>query len=642
MLFGLARCNPVFKRILVSSGLKAEDIENLTLWLETVQEKARKRKRFWEYEKLARGGTLAKEWVAGYTVNLDKYSVDLTEQIKGSAAEFIAHKEEVKIAERALCRREINNVLIVGESGSGRKSIIYGLAQKSLFGRCLPELNYKRFVELDMTALTAQIQASEQFEATLDTIFKEAVSAGNVVLVINEFHNFVGETPKPGIVDISGIITPYLRLSHFQIIAVTTFEGLHRNIEKNSSLLSLFEKIEVSNVPPEETLLILESLVPSFERKHKVFISYQALRDIISMTDRYLPALTFPEKAIDVLDQVVIYTSSATREKVVLPKHVAKIITEKSEIPVGEIDMKERNVLLNLEKLIHQRIINQDEAVKEVSTAMRRARSEVTIRKGPIGCFLFLGPTGVGKTETSKALAEFYFGSEKRMIRLDMSEFQEIKDISRLIGSSEETGLLTTPVRETPFSLLLLDEIEKANSNILNLFLQVLDEGHLTDGFGRKVDFKNTIIIATSNAGYQIILEAIKQQSEWSGVKPRLLDYLFQEQIFRPEFINRFDAVVVFKPLSKENLLDIAQLLLSGLKKNLQDKGIEFLITEPLKEKIVELSYKPMFGAREMKRVIQDKVENVLATALLSGKLKRGEIVGVDPQNFSLIINPVK
>ena len=258
-----------------------------------------------------------------------------------------------------------------------------------------------------------------------------------------------------------------------------------------------------------------------------------------------------------------------------------------------------------------------------------------------MGTFLFLGPTGVGKTETSKALAQIYFGSESKMIRLDMSEFQDVKDIPRLIGSVGEEGLLTTPVIEDPFSLILLDEIEKAHPNILNLFLQVLDEGFLTDGQGKKVDFKNSIIISTSNAAYQVILEALKTPGEWADVKQKLLDYIFEKGIFRPEFINRFDAMVVFKPLSKENLLDIAELMLKSLKNHLKEKGIDFLITLSLKEKIVELSYNPTFGARQMKRVVQDKVESVLAEAMLSGALKRGDMAEIDPINFKLKIKSV-
>jgi len=640
VLSALAKHGLIFKRILVEHKLKTEDIENLTWWLENIEEKIKKKKRFWEYENLAKRGTLAKEWTAGYTITLDRYSKDLTNSIRKKDLEFVGHEEEIERIERILARREINNVLIIGEPGTGKRSMVYALTQRSLLGRSLPGVSYKRVVELDMPALLAQLESMEEVEATLDKIFQEVVSAGNIILVIDGLHNYIGQASRPGIIDISGVIAPYLRFPQFQIVAITTYEGLHRYIEKNPSILSLFGKVEVSGISQRDTLVLLGYLTFALEKRYKIFISYPAMREIISLTDRYFPSLHFPEKAIDILDEVAVYVAGSTREKVVLPKHIAKIITEKTEIPVGEIEAKEREVLLNLENLIHQRIINQDEAVKEVSTALRRARSEVTVRKGPMGCFLFLGPTGVGKTETSKALAEYYFGSEKRMIRLDMSEFQDIKDIPRLIGSATETGLLTMPVRENPFSLILLDEIEKANHNILNLFLQVFDEGHLTDGLRRKINFKNTIIIATSNAGYKVVLEALKRETEWSGVKRKLLDYLFEKRIFRPEFINRFDAVVVFSSLTKENLLDIAELMLSKLKKNLQEKGIEFIITEPLKEKIVELGYSPVFGARAMRRVIQDKVENVLASALLSGQLKRGNRVELDPKNFKLIINP--
>jgi len=639
VISALSRHDPIFNKILVDFKLKTEDIENLTWWIESLEEKLAKSKKFWEYENLLRKGTLAKEWTAGYTLTLDKFSIDWTERIRGTMPETIGHKEELKSVERILARREINNVLLVGEPGTGRKSIVYALTKKSLLGQFLPEVNYKRVVELDTPRLLAELPSLEDVETTLDIIFQEVISAGNIILVIDEFHNYISQISRPGIVDMSGVISSYLHLPQFQIIAITTFAGLHQYIEQNPSVLSLFEKVEVSEITLSETLMLLENLTLFHEKKYKRLISYPALREIISMSERYLPGFPFPEKAIKLLDEVAVYVAQ-TKDYVVLPSHVAKIITEKTQIPVGEIETKEKQILLNLESLIHGRIINQEEAVKEVSGALRRARAEVQVRKGPMGCFLFLGPTGVGKTETSKALAEIYFGSEERMIRLDMSEFQTLPDIPRLLGEKGEEGLLTTPVRENPFSLLLLDEIEKSHPNILNLFLQVLDEGHLTDGQSRKVDFKNSIIIATSNAGYQIILEALKKETEWSEVKQKLLDFVFQEGIFRPEFINRFDAVVVFRALSKENLLDIAELLLQKLKANLKEKGIEFVITESLKEKIVELGFNPTFGAREMRRVIQDKVENVLATALLKGEIVRGGKVGIDPKDFQLVINP--
>ena len=658
ILTALAQKNPIFPEILQDFSLKEKDIESLASWLEYLEGKIEKSKRFWDYENLLKKDTLAKEWTAGYTVNLDQYSIDWTEVIKKRGfAEVIGHKKEIGQLERILAKSEFSNALLVGEPGKGRKSMILALTEKSLLGQSLPEVNYKRVVELDLPKLLAQLPSTEEVETTLDIIFREAVSAGNIILVIDEFHNYVGQGARPGVIDISGIITSYLRLPTFQIAAITTFVGLHKNIEMNPSLLSLFEKVEVSEISTEETLILLENSALALEGKHKKFISYPALREIISLTEKYLAALPFPEKAMEVLEETVIYVVQNTKDKILLPSHVQKIITEKTQIPVGEVEVKEREILLNLENLIHQRIINQEEAVKEVSSALRRARAEVTVRKGPMGAFLFLGPTGVGKTETSKALAEIYFGSgqrdksllpfrpdvaglgEEKMIRLDMSEFQAIADIPRLIGSSGQEGLLTTPVIENPFSLILLDEIEKAHPNILNLFLQVFDEGHLTDGQGRKVDFKNSIIIATSNAGYQVILEAIKMGKPMPSVKEGLLDFLFKEGIFRPEFINRFDGVIVFKNLSKENLLDIAELLLQKLKANLKEKGIEFIINQPLKEKIVDLGYSPVFGARQMRRVIQDKVENPLASALLKGEIVRGSKVGIDPENFQLKIN---
>jgi ATP-dependent Clp protease ATP-binding subunit ClpC len=639
LLTALAKHEPFFKKILLEYNLKTIDVENLTWWLEDIERRIKERKKFWEWRNLIKKGSIAKEWTAGYTLTLDRFSTDISDLVKRKGyPETIGHKKEIAAMERILARRELNNVLIVGEPGSGRKSMIEELAKKSALGETLPEINFKKFVRLELSNLLAQTKSSGEAESILDNIFRETISAGNIILVIDEFHNFVGKSAQPGMIDISGVLSPYLPLPYFQIITLTSFEGLHKNIEQNSSILSLFDKVEVSEIPERETLMLLEDLTFVLEYKYKKFISYPAIREIINYSGKYMPAVPFPEKAIELMDEVMVYLVQ-TKDKVLLPKHVAKIISEKTQIPIGEMESKEKDILLNLEDLIHQKIINQEEAVKEISSALRRSRADITVRKGPMGCFLFLGPTGVGKTETSKALAEIYFGSEKRMIRIDMSEFQSVGDIPRLIGSPGEEGLLTTKVREKPFSLVLLDEIEKAHPNILNLFLQVLDEGHLTDGMGRKVDFKNSIIIATSNAGYQIILECIKQNTEWAQIKGKILDFVFSQGLFRPEFINRFDSVVIFSSLTKENLMNIAELLLQSLKKNLKGKEVEFVITTALKEKIVDLGYNPVFGARQMRRVIQDKIENTLASALLSGQLKKGNRAEIDPKDFKLKIN---
>jgi ATP-dependent Clp protease ATP-binding subunit ClpC len=630
LFIALSKHNLIFQEIINNSDIKIDDIEHITDWLEFLERKIEQRKKFWLWENLIKKGTLAKEWSSGFTVTLDKFSIDLSKIAKRRAIpEIIGHQKAIEAIERILLRQESNNdVLLVGEPGVGKKSIIQWLALKSVLGQTLPELNYKRIVVLDIPAILSQFKNQEEVEIILDKIFREVLTAGNVILVINDFHNFVRTEIQPGVIDITGILTSYLSLSQFQIIAITTYAGLHKYIERKINILEFFEKVEVSEISKKETLMILKNLTLFYEQKYKKFISYSSLKKIISLSDRYIQTEPYPKKAIALLDEVMIYVSSI-KDKIILPKHIAKIVSEKTKVPTEEIETKEKELLLNLENLIHERIVNQKEAVKEISTALRRARAKVTTRKGSMGTFLFLGPTGVGKTETAKALTEIYFGSEKKMIRIDMSEFQNITDISRLIGSVEEDGLLTTQVRENPFSIILLDEIEKAHKNILNLFLQVLDEGHLTDGLGRKINFENTIIIATSNAGSEIILETLKQKSDWSQLKEKILDYVFKEAIFRPEFINRFDAVVIFHYLTKESLLDIVELMLQKIKKNLKDKNINFIINEVLKSKIVELGYNPVFGARELRRVVQNNIENLLSSALLSGELKRGDSIEI-------------
>ncbi len=637
LLFALANYDPLFYQILVKLNLTREDIENLISVYEHLKEKIEQRKKFWEWNNLTRWGSIGKDWAAGFTVTLDRFSIDLTRVVRSKGyPDFVGREKEIEKMERVLSRKESkNDILIIGEKGSGRKSLVLALAGKSDLGESLPEVNYKRFVLLNVSALTARVPDPGQVELVLDEIFREIIAAKNVILVIDKFHNYVGGTTGPGIINITGILSSYIHLPQVQIIAISTFEGFHRYIELNPSLLGFFEKITVSGLSQEQTLILLTKLALSLERKYKKIISYLALKDIIKLSAKYLPAIPFPEKAIDLLEETIVYLNQ-TNEKVLLPKHVAKVVREKTKIPVGKIEKEERDILLNLEKLMHQRVINQEKAVEVICSALRRARTEIRVRKGPIGTFLFLGPTGVGKTQTARALAEIYFGSEKRIIRLDMSEFQEIKDIPRVIGSSQFKGLLTTPVRENPFSLVLLDEFEKAHPNLLNLFLQVFDEGHLTDGLGRKVNFKNTIIICTSNAGYELIFEWVRKNKPWDNIQRELVDFLIEKGIFRPELLNRFDAVVAFKPLSKKELLKIAELLLKKVQIILKEKEIEFVITPPLVEKIAELGFSPEFGARPMERVIQKKIGNVLAQAILKGTIRRGERFEIN-ENFEIV-----
>lgn len=614
------------------------DIRNISNWVYQTKRKGEERKKFWEWKNLIKKGSLAKDWASGYTIFLDRFSHNWTQifQKKGFP-EIVGHKDEIKAVERILAGENNNNALLVGETGVGKKSIIYDLARRSFYGESLPELNHKRFIEFDIPFLLSSVNNQKEAEGIFNKIFNEVIRSGNTILIIDCLDNFVGREIKPGTIDISGILTSYLSSSQFRVIGITDLAGYRQGVER-SSINSFFEKVDVLEISTEETIKILQNRAVNLENKYQKIISYLSLKEIINLSSKYFPSVPFPEKAINLLDEAINYLVQR-KEKILLSEHVIALVSEKLNIPIGEAKEREKNILLNLEELLHQKIINQEEAIKEISSALRRSRAEITEGTKPMGAFLFLGPTGTGKTETAKALAEIYFGSLKELIRIDMSEFQTLADISRLIGSADYEGILTTKMKENPFSLLLLDEIEKAHPDILNIFLQVLDEGHITDGLGRKIDFKSSIIIATSNAGAEMIFQNIQEKLTWLGLKEKLLNYLFSKGIFRPEFINRFDAVVLFSVLTKENLLAIVNILLQKIVQRLKNKNIELVITKELKEKIVEIGYNPLFGAREIKRVIQDKVENALAKALISGNLKKGKRIKINPGNFEVEID---
>ena len=479
--------------------------------------------------------------------------------------------------------------------------------------------------------MLAGLDTPGQILERLKIILSEAVNAGNVILVIDEIHNYLGSEKGPAAVNITPVILPYLSSPNFQIIGITNYEAYHKYIETNPAAKNLFVKVEVNEPTAEQTIYILEDMLPGLERRYGVTVSYRVLRDVVRLTEQYIQDVPFPGKAIDILTEVLSYANSRG-EKFVPIEYVNSIVSERVEVPVGTIKEDEREKLLTLEDKIHQRVVDQEEAVKLISEAMRRARAGLKGGKRPIGSFLFLGPTGVGKTETSKALAEVYFGSKDRMIRFDMTEYQEADSLNRMIGFAEkgEPGLFTKAITENPFSLVLLDEIEKTHPNILNLFLQVFDEGWLTDAFGRKVSFTNAIIIGTSNAGAELIRENVKAGKPLDSFREELTDYLLKKGIFKPEFLNRFDAVVVFKPLTHEHLIKIAILMMNDLSKRLYEgTGIRLVVNPDLVDKIVELGYEPEFGARPMRRVIQDEIESRVAKRMLEQNLKRGDFVEI-------------
>ena len=640
LLAAVARFDPFFSQVLIEHGLESEDWIEVLEWYERLYQTRKSQKKFWKLDNLMRKGSLATNWAAAYTLTIDRYSTNWTReaQLQGRHLEILGHQKELTQIENILAKSGMNNVLLVGEPGSGRRDITLALASKSFWGATIPSLSKKRILELDIGAMVNEISSLEKLELTLEQCFKEAITAGNVILVINNLENYLGGETA-GAIDISSTLARYLHSSRFQVIALASYQGLHQKVEQKPSMLNLFSKVEVEPLTANQTLKLLEFYLPQFEARYRQFILYPTLKKIVSHSARYLQEKPFPQKALDLLDEIIIYVHhSFPKERIIWPSYVDQVITQKTQIPVGGIIASERETLVNLETLLHQSIINQEEAIQNIASALRRARTEVTAeREKPMGSFLFLGPTGVGKTETAKALARVYFGSEERIIRMDMAEFQKIEDIYRFIGDQDRPGLLTSQVRENPFSLVLLDEIEKAHPDILNLFLTVLDEGYLTDSWGRKISFSDTVIIGTSNAGANLIWEDIQKDKELNMVREDLLRYFLDQNIFRPEFLNRFDAVVIFRPLTEENLRAIVRLKLKKLKESLKKaKKIELVITEDLVAKVAQLGYEPAFGARAMNRVIRNRVENALAKAILTQEINRGDKVEVNAETFNI------
>jgi len=609
--------------------LQKKDFVALVEWEVIMQSEKQKKKRFWDKENLFAKGGIGRSWIYGWTNTLDKYSSPVA--VSRAPVHLIGRRQELSSMERALCKEAQSNIILVGEPGVGKMTLVEQFAKLIQEGKTASLIAFKRVLKLDLQTALAGLLDEGQIKERVIKIFNEAASAGDVILIINDFHNFV--SPER---DISPILIPFIEGSYFQLIGLTDYQNFHLQIEKNAGLLKFFEKVEVKEPSLDETLFILQDSLPLLEKRTGRRITLQALKEVIKTADQYIADVPMPEKAIDLLEETAIYTSSSTADLFVLPKHVDLVVSQKTEIPVGELAAGEKEKLTNLENFIHQRVVDQELAVQEIASAMRRARLQVAAKNRPMGSFLFLGPTGVGKTETAKALAQAYFGTESRMLRFDMSEYQGATALERLIGSpaTQQPGILTTAVKENPFSLLLLDEIEKADAAILNLFLQVLDEGWLTDAFGRKINFRNLIIIATSNAAAELIRQVVAQGLDFEKAKQQILDFIQQQSIFRPEFLNRFDGIVLFKPLSQDDIQKISRLILENLAKRLAEQDLVFTVSEQLVQKIGRLGYDPTFGARAMKRIVQDKVEDLIAKKLLRGEIQKQTPFEIKPEEI--------
>lgn len=601
--------NLTYKQMLAVTRWYAEEQVRLRQWS------------FW----LERGrsrpkGFMNRAWTALPTPFLDQFSHDITKMAGlGRVSSAKVREDEIIHILQILGQTQKNSVLLVGEPGVGKNTVLESLGLR-MIEESVPEiLKDKRLVSVDIGSLLS----SQSSEADMQKVLDEVTRAGNVILAIPEVQSLVGTSG--GGLDAAGLLSQALSRGYIQVITTATYADFHRYVESNSTLSSLLEVVEIKEASPEQTIEILEEETPRIESRQHVILTYPAIEASVILAKRYLPEKVLPDSALSLIDEA---SSQAQIKKSswVVKRNIEEIVEKKTQIPVHEAAAKEADLLLNLEAKLHERIIGQDEAVTAIAEALRRARAGLSTGKKPIASFLFVGPTGVGKTESARVLAETYFSNQSAMIRLDMSEYQDGKAIYSLIGapandpqSYTEGGSLTQPIREHPFSLILLDEIEKAHPDVLNLFLQLLDDGRLTENTGRTVYFNNAIIVATSNAGSSEILQLLK-----AGISPLELPkqvIRILETVFKPEFINRFDAVIPFHALRPEEIEQITTLMLGEVSKVAASKGYTITFTPDLVTKIAQLGFDPLYGARPLRRVIQDKIEGLLAKKILEKSL---------------------
>jgi ATP-dependent Clp protease ATP-binding subunit ClpC len=624
------RQNPALQEILFNFDITERQLANVIAW-------ARMREKMYrDYVKLQKAAShhskygMDKAMTALATPYLNSFSTDVTMlahygQLEACVARTADIDEIFQIIEGGQ-----SNLLLVGEHGVGRKTIIEGIAQSMIEDEVPEKLKDKRLVRLSVSALLAGASPEGAIDR-LRRIMEEMARARNVILYINNIHELIGvAVGQSGSLDIADTLAEFLSNKRFLVIATTTPEDYAQHI-LGTSVKDVFAKVDIREMDEDQAIAVLESRAGALEYKHNIFFSYAAISACVEYSLKFFHESCLPGSALEIMTEAAAFTKNKKGVNTIVTKEeVAMVVTEKTKIPLSAISSNESDKLLRLEEEMHMRVIGQNEGVSAVANALRRARAEMRSTKRPIASFLFLGPTGVGKTELAKTIADVYFGGEQMMIRLDMSEYQDKSSIYRLIGlpGSKGTGILTEAVRQHPFSLVLLDEIEKADPDVLNVFLQVMDDGRLTDSSGYVFDFTNVIIIATSNAGTLFVQE----QSRTGMSHEELLNQLLHtelRQYFRPEFLNRFDSVVLFNSLQRSDIKKIAGLMFAGIAKEIEKKGVVLVATDEALDFLANAGFDPEFGARPMRRALQERVENKLAELFLQGKLKRGSTVTI-------------
>ena len=576
-------------------------------------------------------GGIGRDWATGFTPTLDRFGQNISRAIEagGGYIRFVAHAD--------LLDGLINNisqgtpVALSGPAGVGKSELVYALADRLIEGRT-PSLRYYQIVSLNASAILSA--AGSQLESLMLMLFGEAIAAGNIILYLDEAQLFFGA--GTGAFNMSQLLLPVLKNRRLKIIASFTPGDWQHLRLNNESLAGNFAAITVNEPPAAAIMKVVEDSATILDHHSKVLVTYEAVREAYRLSGQYMQEDAYPGKAITLLDQATPYAAN----QVMTAETVQAALEKMRGVRVSRAAAPEAEMLLHLEDRIHQRMINQVQAVNVVASALRRGRAGVSNPKRPVGSFLFLGPTGVGKTELARSLAAVYFGDERQMIRLDMSEYQQPEDVARLLSpGGQGVSSLLLSIRQQPFSVVLLDEVEKAHPNILNLLLQILDEGQLTDAQGRPASFRSAIIIATSNAGAADITARIKAGGDLSAFERPLLDKLIAGGQFRPELINRFDEIVLFRPLKEPELLQVAQLMLGEVNRTLAPQNISVKLTPEALQRLVQAGYDPEFGARPMRRIIQKTVENAVAVKILGGQAQAGSVIALDVGDLSLSSN---
>ncbi len=615
------------KKYFKDLNIEVEDARKTVLWVNS-----------WSNTKIRldrprkiRHSVMNKAWTARVTPELDSFTYDLTDQARsGMMGNIVDREKELNNLMRILERTSKNNALLIGEEGSGRSTIVKKLADRMVKDEVLPTLRDKRLVVLDIGSLVSGAGVGGNFEARIRLMINDMGRSGNIILFIPNIHEIAAAGSGGGF-DASKVLSPIFSQGIFQVIGSTDYRNYHRFIEPRADFANNFDFVKVEEMDEDRTIEILAVQARIIEAREGIVMTYGAIKKAVELSKRYITNRILPGKAIDLLSETAVEVRRRGSGAVLRDQDIMEVITEKTGIPLTNINSNEAEKLLALEDNLHQRVIGQKDAVRAIASSIRRVRVGMKNENRPIGTFLFLGPTGVGKTELAKALAESYFGDEDAMIRVDMSEYQTPGSVEKLIGSSNDLsesssgGILTEAVKRKPFSLVLLDELEKADKNVFNIFLQVFDDGRLTDNLGRTVDFTNTIIIATSNAGSDVISKiVVDKDSSNERILQMLEPYLLKS--FAPEFLNRFTARIVFRSLTKKDVMAIARLQINSLAKRMDmAQGIKIEISDEALSIVAELGYSAEYGARFLQRTIQEKLENLIATKFLQGEIKRGD-----------------